>query len=520
VLGALILTIVIGATITTLQASHRAQYPSAVGTPVFVPSPTPTITSPAGVAQPPAPPSPISGKPGTGTPPTLPRDAGIVYTSQNNLYLLTPDLSAPETLNTPGYLPLVPPMLTSDGHLLYAGDGLYLADLMHRQSVAPLQIASIDPATQIIASATINADATQVYWSVEPRSGPGTITLYTAAITGLGASSPQVLYSQADNACPCFMLFGLGASSTSGQPVLLLTDDLGAPAEQGIDLWQFDLGNQEIGAALLNGQGQLPLALSPDHTLVAYAPTSGEVPEPTDHSVPPEVGSQPYGNSLMVAAWNADGLVTAQTLVAPQTNVPTFSAYHWMTTPLFTPDNQSLAYVQFSSDAVGPYDRQNTLYLAPVNGSAAPGIIATFSAHLVELGGWLNSHVLLFYADGGLYALDTHTAAASLLGTVSDYSEIIGVVRGLEPGESQLAQQPHSAQITAPASPDAAAHLPAPALPLLVLLAAFPARANTHGSHRARESAKRSARVDKAAPTARAPRQPTLAAPGGAPLGR
>jgi hypothetical protein len=452
ILGAVLVFLGIGAAMTLLAPGRGSRYPSAVGTPVFVPSPSPTSRSTTGVAQPAAPAPPISGTPSTGAPPQLPKDAGLIFTSQDAIYLLTPASGTPELLHTPGYLPGIPPSLTSDGHLLYAGDGLYLADLLHRDSTAPLQIASIDPTAQIIASASSSPDGQHFYWSVEPRSGAGTITFYTATITpavgdvgpnaGIATqtvSAPQIIYTQPADACPCYMLFGPAPGDAAGPTTLLFTDDLDAPGEQGTGLWPFDLASGQIGTALLPGsQGHIPLTLSPDRTLLAYALTSGVVPEPTDNSVPPQIGGEPYGDSLTVAPWNINDLGAPLTIVSPQSNAPTLSAYHWIATPFFSPDARALAYIQFSADDVGPYDRHSTLYLAPTDGSAAPTIIATFSARMVELGGWLDGHTLLFYADNGLYALDIHTAAYSLLGAVSDYSTILGIMRGLPSGEAHL----------------------------------------------------------------------------------
>jgi hypothetical protein len=216
---------------------------------------------------------------------------------------------------------------------------------------------------------------------------------------------------------------------------LLLTDNLGTPADQGTGLWSFDQQQQLVGSELLaEDQGQAPLALSADHTLLAYAPTTGEVPEPTDSSVPAQVGSQPYGNSIAVMSANASGSGKPITLVPAQTNVHNFSSYHWITTPTFSPDNHSIAYIQFSSDDTGPYDRHSALYVAPTNGSSAPKVVASFNSRLVELGGWLDSHTLLLYADQGIYAINTQTAAISLLAVVKQYSRIVGLVQ--LPGES------------------------------------------------------------------------------------
>lgn len=445
---AALLASVAGAIVTNLHAQEQSHYQSAVGTPVFVPTPTPTHTPLAPgstIGLPPL--SPISGPSGKGTPPRLPPDIGVIYTSQNGIYLLKNDTAEPEQLNTPGYDPLVAPLLTNDGRLLYAGAGLYLADLLHSDTTPPLQIASINTATQVIASMTISPDGQQVFWSVEPHDGNGTISLYEATITATGATQPRQLYSQPANICPCYMIFGLGGPAADGMPTLLLTDNLGTPADQGTGLWSFDPTQQQIGPEVLaEDQGQAPLALSPDRTQLAFAPTTGEVPEPTDNSVPSQIGSDPYGNSLSVTSWNTSGPGNPITIVSPQTDVHNFSAYHWITSPVFSPDSQSLAYIQFSSDDTGPYDRHSTLYVASVDNSSPPVPVAIFSARLVELGTWLDSHTLLLYADGGLYALDTHTAAISLLSVVPAYSQIIGLLHVTEQPPVNSGCQPQCAR--------------------------------------------------------------------------
>ncbi len=445
---AVILAGIVGTIVTNLHAQEQPHYQSAVGTPVFVPptTPTPTPLDPGStIGVPPL--SPISGPPGKGTSPHLPADIGVVYTSQKNIYLLRNDTAEPERLNAPGYDSLVAPLLTNDGRLLYAGDGLYLADLVHNDTTPPLQIASIDTATQVIASMTISSDGQQVFWSVEPHNGNGAISFYEATITPTGASQPTQIYSQPANICPCYMIFGLGLPDANGAPTLLLTDNLGTPADQGTGLWSFDPAQQQIGPAVLaEAQGQAPLTLSPDSTHLAFAPTTGEVPEPTDNSVPLELGSNPYGNSLSVTSWSTNGPGNPVSIVSPQTNVHTISSYHWIASPVFSPDSQSLAYIQFSSDNTGPYDRHSTLYLASVDGSSPPAPVAVFSARLVELGTWLDSHTLLLYADGGIYAIDTHTAAISLLSVAPDYSQIIGLLHVTEQAPANSGCHPQCAR--------------------------------------------------------------------------
>ncbi len=437
ILVAIILALSTGAALSGLHAQMQPRYQSAVGTPVYIPTPTPTRGTDAGSDQ--LLPSPISGPASTAAPPSLPLDQGIVYATGGAIYLLSSSDAEPIKLTTPGYTSLVRPILTNDGHLLYAAtDGLYLIDLINSDTVPPLQITSIDPKQQVIASMTLSADGHTIFWTVEPHNGNGAIELYKSTLTAASVTVPTLLYSQPTNTCPCYMVFGLaetgkaGAASgaSDGSSSLLVTDNLGTPADQGTGLWVFDQTQQNIGTNLLTeDEGQAPLALSPDHTMLAYAPTTGEVPEPTDSSIPAQVGSQPFGNSLAVVNTNANGVTKPVTIVPPQANIHSFSAYHWITTPVFSADNKTLAYIQFSSDDVGPYDRHSTLYIASTDGSRPPQVVANFSARLVELGTWLDSHTLLLYADKGIYAIDTQTAAISLLAAVPDYSRIVGLVQ-------------------------------------------------------------------------------------------
>lgn len=513
VIVALILAITTGAIVTTLRAQGQQQYQSAVGTPIFRPSATPTtVTLPSGAQIPLPPPYPLSGPPSTATPPRLAVDGGIIYSDDAGIYLLTADAAEPEKLNTPNYVSRVSPRVTSNGYVLYAGNnGLYLLDILHRDSVKPLQVASINSQTQIIASTAISSNGQAIYWSVEPHTGKGAMTLYTATLTSTGVSAPTALYTKSAGACPCYMLFGTGPAGPDGAPSLLLTDDLGTPAGQGTGLWSFDPATQQIGASLLDDtQGQAPLALSADYSQLAYAPTTGQVPEPTDNSVPNQVANQPYGNSIAVSAWGS----SAVTLVPQQGNVPTFSSYHWITTPVFSPDGHTLAYIQFSADDSGPYDRHNTLYIADTAGTTTPVVVANFNTLLVELGGWLDSHTLILYSDNGIYALDINTSAISLLAATFNYSHIIGLVNLTETAAGSAAnttghsrQNPQAVVLSPSGSlsyqntinntmfpqmnqslPQSAAPAqPLPQQPLNSILAASPARADTRGSPRVRQ---------------------------------
>src|SRR6266487_393150 len=84
------------------------------------------------------------------------------------------------------------------------------------------------------------------------------------------------------------------------------------------------------------------------------------------------------------------------------------------------------------------------LYTVQLSGSnghlqvGTPQLLATTTAHFMELGAWVNSHIVTFYADGSIYALDTNTGAAAALANItaltkksttnSAYASIVAVV--------------------------------------------------------------------------------------------
>ena len=57
-----------------------------------------------------------------------------------------------------------------------------------------------------------------------------------------------------------------------------------------------------------------------------------------------------------------------------------------------------------------------------------PRLLATANSLLLELGAWINSHVLTFYSDGTLYALDIHSGAMSTIVQTGTYAHIIAIV--------------------------------------------------------------------------------------------
>lgn len=57
-----------------------------------------------------------------------------------------------------------------------------------------------------------------------------------------------------------------------------------------------------------------------------------------------------------------------------------------------------------------------------------PQLLATSTNQLVELGPWYNNHTLTLYADGTLYALDTHSGSLTNFAQPSAYARIVAVL--------------------------------------------------------------------------------------------
>jgi hypothetical protein len=57
-----------------------------------------------------------------------------------------------------------------------------------------------------------------------------------------------------------------------------------------------------------------------------------------------------------------------------------------------------------------------------------PQLLATSTAKLLELGMWFNSHILTFYADSNLYALDINSGAVTTIAQTGAYARVVAVV--------------------------------------------------------------------------------------------
>ena len=51
--------------------------------------------------------------------------------------------------------------------------------------------------------------------------------------------------------------------------------------------------------------------------------------------------------------------------------------------------------------------------------------------NLLELGAWFNNHILTFYGDGKLYAMDIQSGAVATIAQTGAYARVIAVVGGI-----------------------------------------------------------------------------------------
>ncbi|HLZ55581.1 MAG TPA: hypothetical protein VKR06_01425 [Ktedonosporobacter sp.] len=382
-------------------------------------------------------PSSSSGVQGSTASLLIPDEHTIVYEQQNRLYRIATDgQGSPQTLNTPGYAynRAVPPILTPAGQLLYAGNGVWLTDIVDGN---PKQIASL-PANQVITSMVLSKDGTTLAWSTEPIDGRGDINLYAGPL-----DASTIVYQASAATCPCFRVFSfLYGPGDQGNTTLLLTDDRGDHHTVQNGLWALSLTDLPMKAPhqLLSedpqqGLGGLqgPLTLWPSANTLLYSTSKGIVPAPTDGSAPTDIDSLDYANSLSIASImeNPPKLVKSQVIVAQQNELTNTAEYHWVATPQVSPDGQTLAYIVFSSDNEDPFDRHSSLYTVHVGGSGAqlragkPQLFSPSSSLFVELGPWLDNHILTFYADNALYAVDVQSKAIMTITQTKGYARIV-----------------------------------------------------------------------------------------------
>lgn len=421
-----------------LQVNDSKSVPSSATasirpTPTSKSSKTITPTSTQGLnASTPA--SPPIFSPSNATLPSLQLPGGyyVIYEQRSNLYLVSSDGTFSRQVPTQGYIysEAVPPLLTPSGQILYSGNGIWLTDPF---GGTPVQIADLAPG-QVITSMALSDDGKMIAWSTEPVSGTGFIDIHAGLL-----AAPSVVYEQSALNCPCFRIFsfmhGFGQQASN---TLLLTDARGSHEAVQYGLWSLDFSQTpgKLQSILDENPQQGPLALTPYAGGLLYSPDEGAVPAPSDNSVPPEIASLSYANSLSLATLSGSPLTlgSSQSILPEQDNLTNSAQYHWVTTPVFSPDAHTLAYVEFSSDAQDPYDRHSALYTVQISGSGThlhagkPQLVATSTVHLLELGAWFNNHIITFYGDGILYAMDIQSGALTTLVQPGTYASIIAIV--------------------------------------------------------------------------------------------
>lgn len=373
------------------------------------------------------------------TPLQIPSGHYLIYEQQDGISLVSAKGGPPQLISTPGYIynRAVAPIITPSGQLLYSGDGLWLTDII---GGIPQQIAHLLP-DQVITSMALSSDGSTIAWSTEPIDGKGNIEIYAGPLE----TSTQV-YQQSANNCPCFRVFSFfNGPGQQGKTKLLLTDDRGDHHAVQYGLWTFDLSQtsaQHPQLLLDEDSQQGPLALVPHANALLYSNNEGIVPKPTDGSTPSDLDALSYANSLYMTTLTSNplGLKAPQVILPEQRQLSNSAEYHWITTPLFSPDGHTLVYVVFSSDAQAPFDRHSALYTVQISSSGTqlrlgkPQLLATSAALLVELGVWFDNHILTFYADGTVYAVDVHTGSITTIVQTGTYARIIAAVgQGIVP---------------------------------------------------------------------------------------
>src|SRR5207245_4094043 len=103
---------------------------------------------------------------------------------------------------------------------------------------------------------------------------------------------------------------------------------------------------------LASNTSQGPLAVAPASNVLLYSSYEGVVSVPTDKSVPLDIATLYYPNSLKVTTLDRQGrqplaFDTSQVILPEQHELSNSADYHWVTTPVFTLDGHTLIYVEF-----------------------------------------------------------------------------------------------------------------------------------------------------------------------------
>jgi hypothetical protein len=377
----------------------------------------------------------------------LPRS--VIYEQTGQLWIISSWGGSPRRLATPGYIYsyAVPPLLTPSGQLLYTGDGVWLTN---PYSGHPRRIASL-PAGQVITSLVLSHDGSQIAWTSVPAYGKGTINLYAGPL-----EASVLVHQQPANLCPCFRVFSfLRDPASLGDKTLLLTDDHGDHDAVQHGLWIFHLNGDMAGQprqVMASDPPQGPLALAPDDSHLLYANWEGYTPVPEDNTAangigtlsnpnePDDAGTLSDANDLNIATIDtqASKLASSQEIVSGQSlmqvNAIATSAYHWITTPRFSLDGHTLAYLEFTSKVYAPFARDSKVYTISIDSSetqttlGSPKLLATGDTGYVELGDWLDNRYLTLYANSKIYSLDIQRKKLTEIVQTKGYAQIIATV--------------------------------------------------------------------------------------------
>lgn len=365
----------------------------------------------------------------------LPANHYVLYQNTTHIYLVSTTDNTFVSLYTPNYTynQAVRPVLTPTGQLIYSGDqSIWRTDIFDQQ---PVQIAQFTP-DMGITSLALSQDGKTVAWSLAPLDGNGQISLYAGPLT-----NPQIVWQQSDLQCPCFRIFSfLNGNTSAADTTLLLSDDLGGSEAVQYGLWSLDISTGGAQPQAIMDESpqpqQGPLAMAPYSNVLLYSPNEQVVPVPTDRSVPPAIAALSYANGLNLTTLDGTPLAMGNPLQAlpGQPQQANHALYRWITTPIFSPDGQTLAYIEFSSDAQAPYDRHSALYTMSVSGSGTslqvgqPRLVASSTTKLLELGPWINSHIVTLYGDGAIYALDIQSGDSTMIISSGGYARILAIV--------------------------------------------------------------------------------------------
>ncbi|GCE27137.1 hypothetical protein KDA_26210 [Dictyobacter alpinus] len=355
----------------------------------------------------------------------LPAGRTLLYEQSDHISAFTSANSAISTLQTPGYRynRAVPAVVTSNKELIYSGTGIWRMNLTGGSAK---QLASI-PDDQVITSLVVSSDGTTLAWSSAPKNGKGSISLYAGTL-----EQTSLIYQQPATKCPCYRAFAFADKSTS---TLLLTNDRGDHRSAHYGLWTLDLsqGKQAPPQSILSDAAQQgPLALSQQDNKLLYSTFQGYVPM-QEENAPLDISSLSYANSLSLASLDGAQIRSekAQTILPEQGDLENAAAYNWVSTPQLSSDGQQLAYVGFSVNSQKHFPRQYALYTADLQGSstaAKPQLLATSTAHYMELGSWLDKQTITFYADNALYALDLQNHTIARVANTGAYAHVFAVI--------------------------------------------------------------------------------------------